>query len=312
MRTSPVRTRPAFTLIELLVVVAIIGLLISILLPALSKARQQARSAKCLTQLLVFGHGLTIYTVENGDVYVSGRLPKIDDCNWYYDILGGRKYRPTFLAMMSFSVGLPPFEDVRACRTESDRFGEKGDAQNYASPLYVCPSASDWVDERNASYGYNYQFLGNSRLFDVSRPSSFKHWPVRGSAIQYAARTVAIADSMGTAASSPPALRDEYLDDARDASRFGNEGFNLDPPRVDPANGEMAGFDDSPQHRTAVDPRHADRGNVLWVDGHASPMSLVSLGYRFNDDGSIAYNGDNNALWTGSGADEPWTPSFRP
>jgi prepilin-type N-terminal cleavage/methylation domain-containing protein len=56
--------RPAFTLIELLVVVAIIALLVAILLPSLAKAREQARSAVCKSNIHQMGVGLTLYTLE--------------------------------------------------------------------------------------------------------------------------------------------------------------------------------------------------------------------------------------------------------
>jgi len=57
----------AFTLIELLVVVAVIALLISILLPSLSSAREQARAVVCGQHLRQFGTGLQNYTAENRD-----------------------------------------------------------------------------------------------------------------------------------------------------------------------------------------------------------------------------------------------------
>ncbi len=57
--------RSAFTLIELLVVVAIISLLMSILVPSLSRARQQAKSTVCLTRLNEFMKGLTAYGTDH-------------------------------------------------------------------------------------------------------------------------------------------------------------------------------------------------------------------------------------------------------
>lgn len=300
-----------FTLIELLVVVAIIGLLISILVPSLSAARQRARGVRCLTNLHTLGQGASIYLNENTDVLVPGRLPKVDRCHAQTRIYGRLKFRPTFLALMSTSVGAPPFSDPKACKDETDIFGEPGDMQNYDYPVYVCPSVPEWTDERNGSYGYNYQFLGNSRLSDESVTTSYKNWPVPLSRIRHPGNLVMAGDCMGTAASFPPAERLEYEDDSREARRFGNEGFNLDPPRVDPVNGEMAGLDASPPERSAVDPRHSGKGNIVWVDGHAGPFTLEELGYVLNPDESIGFEGLNHR-WTPDGRDVPWTPEYAP
>src|SRR3990172_4217330 len=64
------RGHGGFTLIELLVVISIISLLISILMPSLSRARGQAKSVHCLARLKEFGNALATYDNMSG-----GALP---------------------------------------------------------------------------------------------------------------------------------------------------------------------------------------------------------------------------------------------
>lgn len=289
-----------FTLIELLVVISIIALLISILVPALTKARMSAKSAVCLSRLKTLGQGLVLYANTYQDVMAPGRMPQINDDQVRNKVLGGVKYRPSFLAMIGNEVGIPPFEEPLASRTMFDRFDQPGDRQNYASPAYYCSETPDWRDERNGSYGYNYQFLGNSRLFNSNQPRSFKNWPVRLARVKSPAECVAIGDSMGTAATFPVLKRQPYQENeprngrsARSENAYGNEGFNLDPPRIDLERGEAAGFDTGQILRTALHARHSGRAGVLWVDTHASSDKPESIGYNMDDEGVFELDGDN-------------------
>lgn len=69
-----VKRRNGFTLIELLVVVAIIALLISILLPSLSRAREIAKRTVCASNLGGIGRGIKVYANDNDDWYPAARF----------------------------------------------------------------------------------------------------------------------------------------------------------------------------------------------------------------------------------------------
>ena len=66
------RNKKGFTLIELLVVIAIIALLMSILMPALSRVRKQAQSVACMSQIRNWALLYKLYTDDNNGFFPEG------------------------------------------------------------------------------------------------------------------------------------------------------------------------------------------------------------------------------------------------
>jgi prepilin-type processing-associated H-X9-DG protein len=309
----PGRDHPgAFTLVELLVVIGIIAVLLGILLPVLGRARQQAAATKCMNNLRQLAAGWTMYADGNRGIIAAGRLPKYDGPDSTFGMADAEQYRPRWYELLGAQMKHYATRKVKP--TEDDSWTVENE-------LFLCPAVPQWTNSRNYPYGYNYQFLGNARPFGTmySEMGDVKltnvrwiHYPVRSSNIK-AATTVMASDSAGTAAGKARERRNPYYSDGtKDIDAWGNKGYLLDPPRLT-AKSDMADAEQrAPQNRSGPDPRHNNRVNVAFCDGHVETMTPQDMGYAVRADGAIAADGAGatNRLFSGNGTDKDPPPAF--
>jgi prepilin-type N-terminal cleavage/methylation domain-containing protein/prepilin-type processing-associated H-X9-DG protein len=156
------RRCPAFTLVELLVVIGIIAILVAMLLPALAKAREQAKVTQCMSNLRQLGIGVQLYRQYNKDFYP----PRIIFVRNMSTGVEGAPVTRASVFSWTGKQGDQPFINV----TVRDMTTEKRYINKYIAnaldfstpfPLAHCPSDDQGYKEWGTSYSMN-QFGGNA------------------------------------------------------------------------------------------------------------------------------------------------------
>ncbi|WP_432799640.1 prepilin-type N-terminal cleavage/methylation domain-containing protein [Poriferisphaera sp. WC338] len=163
----------AFTLIELLVVISIIALIISILLPALSAAREAGRGVSCLSNQKQIVMAMVVYSNEN-----NGYFPPY--LNSAHPVGPQRPWGNTLLRL-----GFLP-TDIFTCPTYRVQ-----DA--YSLEDAVVEPATDQQSLYWSHYGYNFYHIGSS--FRIPSHPNPANTPARTEDVRKGAQTIVLVDS---------------------------------------------------------------------------------------------------------------------
>ena len=298
------RRRQGFTLIELLVVIAIIAILAAILFPVFQKVRENARSAKCESNLKQIGIATLQYQQDYDESYPNG---------WQPDGLDN-----SHAGLTMWRVSLLPFlTGERIPTSTADIYSAQTEASWNSDNTLSCPDAPTSTSYGPTSYGYNTSTLtgGWDNGTGNQDGSSVLHYVGKKLAeIRSPANIVAYCDGAEVLSGGASAAADPHYHDA-DGGCTGyetNGGANgvgaCGPFAMNPdvwiaqntsvdwnigtpgGNGDWSTDSNGDRRPT---PRHNKRINCAFADGHVKSMlAAPTLNARIGSANDIWHDHD--------------------
>jgi len=246
------RVQPGFTLVELLVVIAVIAIIATLLLAALSGAKQKAYSAKCKSNQHQMGLAFMMYVDD-----AAGRFPFY--CNPLSD------------------GGFPKWEDDLSRYCPLNWTNAPFQCPGYIGAISTSEAARTWAGTWGGSYAYNcwgaspMRGDGASILvsgFGFGMPTMGP--PISEAQVAKPSEMIAISDSAAQLTPlAPPPLGSPVVGGPGTSSGLFNVDGNDGWPAVN--------TEDPFAHLVQAPPQHGRNFNVLFCDGHVVPMKVVDL-----------------------------------
>jgi prepilin-type N-terminal cleavage/methylation domain-containing protein/prepilin-type processing-associated H-X9-DG protein len=233
--------RHAFTLVELLVVIGIIAILVALLLPSLNKARQQARTVACMSNLRQMNAAFQMY--QNDNRYKS----------FYYRA----NYQTFWMSVLMKYQGKSA--KIRTCPETPDHSNGWGTVFSTWGPDF----GNAWMQEHFGSYAFNGWLY---RLDPDGSQGGQQHTGIS------AAEALDYFMNLPTKESSNvPVFADSTWVDTwpRETDAPPNNPYTDGTPQPSPGPGFMI--------RRVTIPRHSKGSNVVFLDGSAQRLRLKEM-----------------------------------